>query len=441
MKNRYLALAGKPTLKSLASLFFLIALVLVPVCVIAAAVEYGPEAALVTALVLPMPMAFSQRLCANTLTNLIPDAYAALDVVSRELIGFLPAVARDSRADRAAIGQNLRSTVAPVSSAADLTPAMALPTAAYQTIGSKAFTIQKTRGVMFSWTGSEQRAMDTGPGFLTIQQDQIAQAIRTLVNEMEADLADAAYKGASRAYGTAGTTPFATTLGDPAQIRKILDDNGAPSSDRHLIINTSAGAALRTLAQLTKVNEAGDSSMLRQGTLLNIHDFNIRESAQVKIPTKGTGASYTTDTAGYAIGATAITLITGTGTILAGDVITFTGDTNKYVVAVALTAGVVTIAAPGLKAAIAASAVAVTVGNTATQNCAFSRNALLLGTRLPDLPKEGDIAIDRETITDPRSNLSLELAVYPGFRMNTYMVGLAWGVLAEKSEHIAVLLG
>jgi hypothetical protein len=373
---------------------------------------------------------------ANTLTNLIPDAYAALDVVSRELVGFIPAVARDSRADRAAIGQNLRSIVTPSSTAADITPAMSLPSAAYQTIANKAFTIQKTRGVTFSWQGSEQRAMDTGPGFLTIQQDQIAQALRTLVNEIEADIAGL-HVSASRAYGTAGATPFASSLADPAQVRKILDDNGAPGSDRHLVINTTAGAAVRTLAQLTKVNESGDTSLLRQGTLLDIHGFMLRESAQIKTFTAGTGASYVLNGT-HAVGATTITVKTGSGTILAGDVVTI--NSVKYVVATALSSTTFTIGAPGLLAA-GADSDAVTLSATHACNMAFSRNALLLGTRLPDLPNEGDIAIDRETITDPRSNLSFELAVYPGFRMNTYMVGIAWGVLCEKPEHLAVLLG
>ena len=146
----------------------------------------------------------------NTLTNLIPDAYVALDVVSRELTGFLPSVLRDAKADEVALGQTLRIEQAPANTAGkDVTPAMAFPAAAYQTIGNKSLTITKSRAYPFSYTGEEEKALNTGPGYLTVRQDQIAQAIRALINEMENDVALAAYKGASRAYGTAGTTPFA----------------------------------------------------------------------------------------------------------------------------------------------------------------------------------------------------------------------------------------
>lgn len=379
---------------------------------------------------------------ANTLTNLIPDVYAALDVVSRELVGFIPSVYRDSRADRVAYNQTLRVPVAPANGAGgDISPAMSLPSIANQTIGNATIALSKQRYFPFSWSGEESYAMDAGPGYLSLKQAQIAQAIRAACNEIESDLATGAYKAASRAYGTAGTTPFASDLSDTANLRKILDDNGAPLSDRSVVINTTAGAKLRTLTQLTKVNEAADASMLRQGTLLDVHGFMIRESAQLSTVTKGTGTSYLVNNAsGYAVGDTAITLDTGSGTILAGDVITFAGDTNKYVVKTALTSNVVTIAAPGLRATLADNT-AVTVGNNFTPNVGFSRNAIVLATRLPAIPMEGDLAIDREVVTDPRSGLSFEVAVYPGYRMNTYHLSVVWGYSVIKPEHTAILLG
>lgn len=376
---------------------------------------------------------------ANTLTNLIPDVYKALDVVSRELVGFIPAVSRDSSADRVALNQTLRSIATPANAGgADITAAMSLPSASDQVIANKSLTISKARKFPFSWAGEEQYSMDQGPGYLTIQQDQIAQAIRAAVNEIETDIAVAAKNGASRAYGTAGTTPFASDLSDTANVRKILDDNGAPLSDRHLVIDTTAGAKLRTLTQLTKANEAADSSLLRQGTLLDVHGMEIRESAQIQSTTKGTGASYVLNGA-HAVGATSIVVKTGSGTIVAGDVLTI--NSVKYVVATGVAAaGTVVINAPGLRAA-GADGDTVTVNNTSARNVAFSRNALLLGTRLPVAPSGGDMAIMREVITDERSGLSFELAVYPGYRMNVFEIGVCWGVSAIKPEHCAILLG
>jgi len=384
---------------------------------------------------------------ANTLTNLIPDAFAAMDVVSRELVGFIPAVARDPKADQVALGQTLRIEQTPPNAAGgDVTPAMAFPAAADQIIGNKSLTITKSRFYPFSWNGEEQKGVNAGPGFLTIQQDQIAQAIRGLINEMENDLAVAAYKGASRAYGTAGTTPFASDLSDSANVRKILDDNGAPLGDRTLVINTTAAAKMRTLTNLTKANESGDTGLLRQGTLLDVHGFAFRESAKVAAVTKGTmTGALVNNGAGYPIGATTIVFDTGTPGATgfqAGDVVTFAGDTNKYIVAVTIVAasGNLVLNAPGLLQAVADN-VAITVGNNSTDNVGFSRNAILLATRLPAVPVDGDLASDRFELFDERSGITLELARYPGYRMNVYQVALAWGVVVIKPEHVAILLG
>lgn len=385
----------------------------------------------------------------NTLTNLIPDAYAALDVVSRELVGFIPAVARDPRADRVAVGQTLRSSVAPANTAgADITPAMAIPAAANQTIANKSLTITKSRFFPFSWSGEDSYAVDQGPGFLTIKQDQIAQALRAAVNEIEADVAVAAAAGASRAYGaTAGIAPLFT---DWAGAKKILDDNGAPQSERSTVINTTAGVALRSTANLYKVNEGGDQTLLRQGVLGNLFGFDIRESAQVQSTTAGTMASATSTSAAFTVGQTVIPLATaGTGVVAAGDIITFANDTNnKYVVASVSFAGAnpasgdtITLAQPGLRLAQGVATRAITVFATSARNCAFSRNAILLATRLPMTPESGDMALDRETITDPRSGLSFEIAMYPGFRMVTYHVSVAWGVTVFKPEHLAIIVG
>ena len=379
----------------------------------------------------------------NTLTNLIPDAYAALDVVSRELTGFIPSVARDSRADMVAVGQTLRSIVAPVnSSGADITPAMAIPSALNQSIGNKSLTITKSRFYGFSWSGEDIMAVDKGPGYLTIQQDQIAQALRTASNEIEADIAAAASAGASRAFGaTADTAPL---ISDFSQAKKILDDNGAPGSDRHCILSTAGGVAVRGFSNLFKVNEGGDTTLLRQGQLGDLYGFALRESAQVVRPTAG-GMTGALVNGALAIGATAIVFDTGTVNttgIVAGDIITIAGDTNKYVVAtgVVATTGTITIAAPGLIKAAADNA-AITVFGTSSRNCAFSRNAIVLATRLPAIPPQGDMAIDRQVITDPRTGLSFELAMYPGYRMNTYHVSIAWGITVFKPEHLAIIIG
>lgn len=377
------------------------------------------------------------------LTALIPSLYSSLDVISRELLGAVSSVTLDAGVARAAVGQAVLSFQSAQATATDITPGVVPPNDGDQTFGNQTLSITKARRVPFRWTGEETLGVNNGgPGVGAMRDAQMQQAMRTLVNEMEADTVAAIRIAASRAFGTPGATPFATNLGDPAQLRKILDDNGAPLGERTLLIDTTAGANLRTLAQLTKVNEAGTTMTLRDGALLDLHGFVIKESAAVRAVIKGTGAAYTTSGTALAVGATDIPLITGTGTVLAGDTVTFAGDLNKYVVAVGVAGpGTISIGAPGLRIAIAAAATAVTVGATATGNLGFVKSAVVLATRAPALPDGGDLATDRITITDPRSGITFEVAMYPQYRQMQYEVSACWGVKGIKANHTAQLLG
>lgn len=385
---------------------------------------------------------------ANTLTNLIPDLYAALDVVSREAVGMIPAVTVDANVNRASVNQTVYVPIAPASSAGDISPAMSVPAAADQTISNTSITISKARAVPFSWNGNEQGSLNSagGPGYLPIRAQQMAQAMRTLVNEVETDLCGL-YNTMSRAAGTAGITPFASNTAGATAARKILIDNGAPQTDLQLVVDTGAGANIRTLYGVQ--TGRADVPLQDQGILTVSGGTAIRESGQVRNTAAGAMANATTSAAALTVGQTVLPLATaGTGVVSAGDVITLANDTNQYVVTSVSFAGSnpasgdsITIAAPGIRVAQGSATRAITVVATSVRNMAFSRSAIVLATRMPERPQEGDMALDVMQITDPRTGLSFEVSMYPGYRMVRYEVALAWGVKNIKPAHTALLLG
>lgn len=383
---------------------------------------------------------------ANELTNLIPDITEGLDIVSREKVGMIPAVRRDTAADRVAVNQNLVIPITPEASSATNTPGVTAPDTGDQTIDNVQITIDKSKHVAVRWNGEETKGLQNAGTYASIQAQRFAQAFRTLTNEMEADLWSAGYKGSSRAWGTAGTTPFATVneLDDFAETAKILDQNGCPVADRQLVLGHAAITKLRGFQSvLFKVNEAGSSDMLRNGMTDRVQGFALRHSDAVSLHTKGTGASYVSN-AGTTepIGETTIAVDGGSGTILAGDIITQADDSvNKYVVNTALSGGSFTIGKPGLIDVDIDDGDEITVGNSYTANLAFDRNAIILANRLPAMPEGGDAAEDVVTIVDPISGIVFEIALYKQFLQNVYHVRAAWGVKAVKSAHIATLIG
>lgn len=397
---------------------------------------------------------------ANVLTNLIPSLYAGLDTVSREMTGFIPAVGRNATADRAAVGQAVTYPIAPAGNSASISAAMAVPEPTDQTIGNGSITISKAKAAEFGFIGEEQLGLDNnGAGYSVVQADMFAQAVRKIVNEVEADLAVAAIAGASRAWGTAGVVPFAANTNDASQLRKILIDNGAPPSDLSLVIDTTSGAAVRTLYGINTDRDWSKVPMEQQGVLVTPHGLAIRESAQLTRHSTGTAAGATTTNAGFAVGATSIALASaGSGSIEAGDVISFAGQDEKYVVVTGdsqtSNGGTIVIQEPGLRHAIPAATTAITVEKNVQVSpaisawdaggVAFYRNAIVLAARAPQMPKElgpgkGNL-VDQMLITDPRSGLVLEVSVWAGYRKLRFEVALAWGVKVTQPRHTALLL-
>lgn len=386
------------------------------------------------------------------LSPLIPIVYRAMDMVARESVGLINAVARNSTLDRVAKDQTVTIPIAGTSALADNTPGVTAPNTGDQTADSTTMTISKSKHYPIRWNGEETMAMTSNGTFEKFVQDQFAEGFRTFRNAIEADLA-ALYYLASRAYGSAGTTPFGTaaSMTEFAEVQKILRDNGAPETDLHMVLNTTAMAKLKgTHSELFKVNEAGTEELLRRGIVRQLMGFDLHESAQIKTHTKGTAASYAVDLlAGYAIGDRSLHLDTGTGTHVAGDVITFAGDANKYVINTGAAGDGdkdITLNKPGLVLGLANDALA-TTGNSYTANMVFHRNAIQFASRLPAMPQipgvsgGGDMADDRTTVTDPYTGITYELAVYRQYRQVHIELGLAWGQQCIKPEFMALLLG
>jgi hypothetical protein len=389
---------------------------------------------------------------ANTLTvsAIAENLFRARDIVAREMVGFIPSVTVNGGSEGVSLGGTVNSIVTQVPTVnTSITPAMTIPAADDQTIGVETMTIGQTANVRIPINGEVFKQLENTVGSQIALDQMLAQALRAIVNNIETHVGTVLKNGSSRATGTAGTTPFASNHHILADMRQILVDNGTPMNDGQisLVINSAAGTKLRQIANLYKANEAGSSDLLRNGELLNLYGISIKESAGVVAHTKGTlGGAPTSAVAGFAVGATSITLTAaGTGTIVAGDALSIANDTgNIYIVKTGDTdvsdGGTIVLNAPGLRKATGASTRALTVADY-TANLGFHRAAVELVMRPPAEPAGGDAATDSMNLFDPVSGLSFNVSTYQGYKMNALDITCYYQAKVWKPEFVATLLG
>lgn len=388
---------------------------------------------------------------ANDFSNILPILQDRANVVGRELTGFINASYRNMSAERAGKDQSVKYPIVPALSSASVTPAATAPAGTDITPTSATISMTNLKKVSWNWTGEEARALnngDIGP-YAGVVAQTVEQAMRTLVNEIESSLWLEAFKNSSRAYGTAATSPFNTAndMSDLANIRRILNDNGAPMADRHLVLGAAGYANLLSKQTFAfKANEMGGRETQSSGFIPNLYGFNVHESYPITTHTAGTNSGATTNNAGYAVGATTLTLASaGTGTILAGDVISLASENSAYKFVVTSgdadvsNGGSISIGAPGLRAAITTATRAITTTATYTPNIALQRNGLHLVMRAPDDGNDG--AADVTNIQDANSGLVFQLARYGQYMQSSWELRVLYGVKAANPHLIATLIG
>lgn len=372
----------------------------------------------------------------NNLTALAPTLFSAAKEVAAESFGAVAAIRADFNDRGVASGDSVTVPIAPTRTASDFTPSNVTSTGTGATAEDVKVQITKSRKVDWVLTGEQIRSLENGTNYEEWVRQLIAQGMRALRNECEIDCVTAIKTGASRATGTAGTNPFASALTTLADARKILRDNGAPLADLQFVGDSTSEANLLKLGVVLDASVAGSDAERRSGILRRQYGFEMRTSAGIEVHTKGTGTSYQLSAAAAAKART-INVDTGSGTLLAGDIVTFAGTAHKYVANSALAAGSFTIGRPGLLVAEADND-AITIGNDYTPNLCFERSAVVGVMRPPLIP--ANVTIQQMLISDQFGMTYLLLDIQQ-YGQRTWELHLAWGFKAVNSEFIALLLG
>jgi hypothetical protein len=381
---------------------------------------------------------------ANTIpAALIPVLYASAATVAREQIGFIPAVDQRFNEKNLKVGQTLTIPISPAQTSTAWAPSNVAASGTNRTLTNTDVTITSSESSEFVLTDNDDAMLRDGGNEIGLDttRQSFQSCFRVLSNKVEAEIA-ALETYACRGIGTAGTTPFASGIGDSAQCLKELKRNGAPDDgDFSIVLGLEAAANVRSNTDLVNVNKAGTDAGLRYGSLLQLNGFAIRESSQVVDHTAGTANGAYTVNGNLVAATTAITVADGAGTILTGDMLyntTVGVDSIKYGVRTALNAGTVTIRAPGLvKAWANDNTLAISASHVA--NLALHRSAIILVAGAPVINSTAIMAT--ELITDPVSGLQFLVCRIQQDGQVTYRVHLMWGVKVMYSDRIVKLLG
>ena len=163
----------------------------------------------------------------NTMTALAPILWSVAQKIPRELTGVLGAVTLDFDDKGVALNDTVKVPIIAQGSSSTYTPAMTTTAGSDNTPTTASIVINNSNQYTWNVTGEQERSLlNGGDNAKEFMRQNMEQGVRTLVNAIESRAYVVACTNASRAIGTAGTTPFASAITVGSQTLQIMLDNG-----------------------------------------------------------------------------------------------------------------------------------------------------------------------------------------------------------------------
>jgi hypothetical protein len=371
----------------------------------------------------------------NNLNVLIPFLVASFRRVLRQSGFILNAVDIDASNAAGALGQTINNPFTAAVAGYTVTPGATPPALVDSTPTQNPLTLSQYKGARFHLTAEDWRAIGVaGPEFRSRMVDE---CFATLVHGISAYAFGLLDANAGRALGAQGTDPFASNPNAMVDGWKLLTDALAPDMDRVAALSTDEYAAASKLAQFQKLNEAPRGTDFAVGRLGMLSNFLTGYDQAVGTHTTGDATGYVTNGA-VAVGDTTVTVDTGSGSWVAGDVFHFTGDTTRKYVVKSATATVITLHVP-VTAAVADGVLLVKQASHRA-NFLVQRGAVALGIRPPGEAPDGDAADMVQVISDPVTRIAVRLAHYKGYHAGQWEASVLYGGAGMRPAHNVKLI-
>lgn len=387
----------------------------------------------------------------NTLTAIMPKILARGLRNLRQFCIMPQLVNNDYSMDARAKGDTIDVPVPVAATSTAVTHAEVPPAPATMTPTKVQIQLDNWEHSNFHLSDKDLLSIDKNKHFLPMQAGEAIKAIANSINES----IFSEYVGVYGYAGTAGTTPFVTTVAGATDLRKVLHRQLCPKDQRRVVLDFDAEANALALAPFRDTSQSNDPNPITEGQIGR--KFGMDWFADHHVPTH-TAGTITTGLATKAatvepVGETSIVCTTAGATgacdLKEGDIILIDGDDQTYtltadaVQAVAATDVTLTIS-PGLKVATTGGE-AVTVKASHVVNLGFHRDAFALAMRplQTDLESEMTSQLGSKIISmqDPISGLILRLEVSRQYKQVMWDFDALWGVKLVRPELAARLAG